>query len=448
MRPRVLLIALLVATGPSFVVAAEPACPATKPGPRRLPGVTAAHETLAYWLDAVGRRHDLDAVLLTPAEIARHTATGERRPSDPLSQRRALATFDAHLMRTRATTMLAHVGERVARGEYVDWDGRPLDRSYRGVFVSPVFRAAPTLHVAVADAQLYCGPVARPLRRAPLAAAPVDVNACSMVRAQEPVQVLADWPGGMRLARTRYALGWLAADAPLSPPVPPALVAAVVDGPRVLAATRLVLDRPAGPRVVGPHTLLPLAPGADDRVLVATRAGFADAARAAELVAVRRPLTRRAFLATAFAFLGEPYGYGGAGGGRDCSELVLDAFEAFDLELPRHSAAQVRAGTLRIPVPETAGETGRLALLDAADARGIVLLALPGHVAIYLGRDAQGVPMVLQALDGFAEPCPAGRGETRVVVRRVVVSRLDVGRGSSSGSLLARTSALAVFGSN
>ena len=43
-----------------------------------------------------------------------------------------------------------------------------------------------------------------------------DRNNCSTLRPQEAVQVLGRWPNGMLLIRSRYSLGWVPADAPLS----------------------------------------------------------------------------------------------------------------------------------------------------------------------------------------------------------------------------------------
>ena len=41
-----------------------------------------------------------------------------------------------------------------------------------------------------------------------------DRNACSSAQAQEVVQVLATWPGGMQLVRTRYEEQTLRAEFP------------------------------------------------------------------------------------------------------------------------------------------------------------------------------------------------------------------------------------------
>jgi hypothetical protein len=86
-----------------------------------------------------------------------------------------------------------------------------------------------------------------------------------------------------------------------------------------------------------------------------------------------------------------------------------------------------------------------LALLDAAQARGIVLVHFPGHIMFYLGRDREGVPRAIHSFAEYLVPC-AGGGETLVDVGRVSVSDLSLGTGTSRKSFLERTSHLTVFG--
>ena len=68
--------------------------------------------------------------------------------------------------------------------------------------------------------------------------------------------------------------------------------------------------------------------------------------------ATARPLTRRALLQDAFALLNTDYGWGGEKSGRDCSRLLLDVFAGFDLELPRYSGHQAKAGTFHLEIKD------------------------------------------------------------------------------------------------
>jgi hypothetical protein len=422
----VLLLARVAAAG----------CPARAPAPVPLPGVTPEQQRLDYWL---ARTPDPDAVLLAPQGARGRTPAGV----DDL-----LAPLDEPAVRLRVARMLAETARHLGAGTYVGTDGRRLDRGRLAPFFSASLPGplVPVLRVALDTVQLRCAPVPEPLRLAGRTD-PRDVNACSAAHAQEVVQTLADWPAGMRIARTSYAMGWIADDAPLSPPIPSRLADAFVHGARVRAAAPVRLASGGGTTVLLPkHATVPLAPGDDGHVLVATAGGVEAVPRPPALVPTRRPLTRRALLTTAFSFLDSPWGYGGAGGGRDCSRLLLDLFASFDVALPRDSGAQARAGTSTVDLRGVADPAERLRRLDAAERAGIVLLGFPGHVMLYLGRSAEGVPMVLHALGDYREPCPDGAGETRRLVHRVVVSRLDLGRGSRRGSLLERTTTLTVFG--
>src|SRR5690606_10602693 len=127
------------------------------------------------------------------------------------------------------------------------------------------------LRVTLQAAMLRCTPRPESFYRVPIDLA-FDRNNCSSIREGEEVRVLGRWPNGMKLVRTRYALGFIDGDVKLGEP-------------RDHAEAR--------------------------------------AARIATVDATP-PLTRRAFLTQAFARLDQPYGWGGQGGGLDCSRFVLD----------------------------------------------------------------------------------------------------------------------------
>ncbi|MCW5889190.1 MAG: C40 family peptidase [bacterium] len=443
-RVAAVVLAVLIAAVLTAPRAHASGCPARRAVTGRLPGVTPAQETLAYWLRVTGTRHDLDRPLLHARDAARQKAVAARFGADAGV---LLAPPDERAVRAQVASLLDLLHQRAARGRWLDASGHPLDTSRLPRADAASLVLAPHVRVALARTLLRCMPLPRALRDAGDADRTDDVNACSAVAPQEAVQTLADGPGTLRLARTRSALGWIAADAPLSPPAGAGRRRgrAFLGDRRVRAAIYAAAPGPPRGRIEVPAgTLLPLAPGRTDRVLIATRDGVAEARRPAGLRAVPRIPTRRAVLTTAFAALGQPYGLGGAGG-IDCSALLQDAFAAAGVALPRHSADQARAGVLSVDLRGLT-PAQRQVRLDAADARGLVLLHLPGHVALYLGRNADGVPMTLHALGSYRTPCPDGRGETRQVVRRVVVSRLDLGAGTREGSLLERLDTLAVFG--
>lgn len=426
----------------------EPAasCPATAPAPHPLPGVAPEHLTLEYWLERVP---DPDEPLLTPSEIAAHDLALANDAENGLPNARASLLEAPPLERlTREVGQrLAYLRARVASGEYVGASGEPLDAREAGALADVTLRLETELRIATAPIPLRCGPRVEGLFKRPVDPA-FDRNACSTIRAQEPVQVLMRWPSGMLLVRTRYTLGWIAGDAPLSPAVDEAQAQHVLTG--------TPLQVPAGTRLRSADGAMleldadALLPSWEGEVLFADADGL-HRASAERFVSTARPLTRRAVLEEAFRRLDHPYGWGGYEGGVDCSRFVMDVLATFGLELPRHSGRQAASGTHWIDVGAIDDLAEKERLIDAAARRGIVLLHFPGHIMLYLGRDAEGTPRVIHSLSEYVEPCdaggPAGHGtETLRRVDRVTVSGLELGRGSSRRSFLERLERIVIFG--
>ncbi len=443
------VVAALVAVGckprghgsaeePKATSAIDPAdrpaeCPASAPAPALLPSVTTAHRSAAYWIERAAQQHDVDAPVLTPSQVRALNQAMEVPRAGFSAQRDLLAPVDLAELAAQVRGRFEWLEERFAAGELVTEDG-PLAASQ----AEPLELHA-ELRVALATVQLYCAPTPQAYYSPSGGPVRTDRNRCSAAGPQEVVQVLAPWPGGMALARTRYSWGWIAADAPLSPPLEPIHARAFVRGPHAVVVEDQWSALPRSTRIAL----------ADDRgreAFVASADGVARVAVAdGAAMPVQRPLTRRAFLEAAFGYLGAPYGFGGIGGGIDCSRLLLDVFEEFDLHLPRHSSWQVEGASFWVDVT-AAGESDKLRLLDAAAAKGIVLLQLPGHIMLYLGRDAAERPMVLHALAEYQEVCPETALEIQRLVNTVQVSDLELGRGSSKRSLLERIERIGVIG--
>lgn len=421
----------------------DPTCPTTAPAPALLPGTEAAHLGAAYWLERVGATHDLDEVLLAPDDIRRLDASMRVPRERFFPQRDLLAPFDAADMQAKLAERMAWLGDKFAAGEYVTRTGAAPPAL---ATVAPGFR--PELRVALDQVPFHCAPTTEGLFSSPEDLR-IDRNRCSTARAQEVIEVLAPWPGGMQLARTRYTWGWIPGDAALSPPPSAAHAERFVRGPFVTAArpeAREGHDRTDELAAYLPATgLVPLA-GDRDAVLLATAGGVIET-RAPEgwLRPAPRPLTRRAVIEEAFRYVGMPYGFGGKDGGRDCSRLLLDIFETFGIHLPRHSSWQARAGSYSIDVSGV-DESERLLLIDAAADKGIVLLHLPGHIMLYLGRNDEDRPMALHAFAEYKAPCPDQGGETLFHVDRVQVTDLELGRDTSKTALIERIDRIAVLG--
>ncbi|WP_152512815.1 NlpC/P60 family N-terminal domain-containing protein [Desulfovibrio sp. X2] len=120
--------------------------------------------------------------------------------------------------------------------------------------------------------------------------------------------------------------------------------------------------------------------------------------------------------------LGNPYGWGGIYCQRDCSASLQDIFTPFGLALPRNSAEQARSGP-SVPLAGLSDADKRAAIL-AQGRPFATLLAMPGHILLYLGK-WDGEPVVFQTVWGLRTNAqgPAGR----LVIGRSVITGLAPG---------------------
>lgn len=416
-------------------------CPEQAPAPDALPHVDEQHRQLAYWL---GRTPDADEVLLSPVGVQAHAAALLEGDDPPLQPPLARA-LDAEALDAQLTERLDYLRGKFEREEYVDEEGTAVPTAW--LDRPATFALRPELRVATQDLPLRCAPRAEGYYT-PSRDLAFDRNNCSTVRAQEPIEVLGRW-GEMFLARTGYALGWVPADAPLSPAVPEAMRRAFVEGPRV----RVLADATMAGAAVPRGATLPLVTPDDatGSVYVGTEAGVLATPPGTATAPLIRPLTREAVLEEAFALLDTPYGWGGREGGRDCSRFLLDVFGSFGLPLPRHSGRQAMAGTFALDVAEVPSAQKQL-LLDAAWRRGVVLLHFPGHIMLYLGRSDEGRPYAIHSFSEYVQPCEGLQTEdgapleTLRRVDRVAVSDLSLGEGSSRRDFLSRVTRIVVLG--
>lgn len=374
-------------------------CPAQAPAPTPLPGVSPEFRTAAYWVERARSYGDPDEVLLDTADIADLGASLALPVADrPLGQLDLGAEVDEALLLAEVQERVEYIRGRMERGEYLTSDGAEVGAPVLAAFASVEALPAldPELREARETIQLRCGPHLDAFYTESLDL-DFDRNNCSSAHAGEPVQVLAPWGNDLLLVRTPYALGWVAADAPLSPAV-------------TADAAATLLARP---------------PGA---------------------------MSRRDVIESAFAMLDDPYGWGGNGGGRDCSRFLMDVFGGFGIALPRHSARQALAGTFSVDVSAITSERDKLLLLEEAARRGVVLLHFPGHIMLYLGQTEDGTPMAIHSFSEYLEPCDGVTladdepAETLRRVDRIAVSDLSLGAGSTRTSFLERLTRVTVLG--
>ena len=194
----------------------------------------------------------------------------------------------------------------------------------------------------------------------------------------------------------------------------------------------------------GPRTGL-LVPVADE----SRRASITPVELAAgDVVRVPLPFTGEQFASVINEIVGQPYGWGGLGGYRDCSSTVLDLLLPFGLPLPRNSGDQAEAGK-RVDMEQlTAAEKEERILGEAAPFR--TLLNLPGHVMLYLGP-YEGAPVAFHTIWGLRTESPDGSHPGRHVIGKSVITSLSPGNNlealsRSRGDLLSRIDSFTLVG--
>lgn len=93
--------------------------------------------------------------------------------------------------------------------------------------------------------------------------------------------------------------------------------------------------------------------------------------------------TRANVIRQAFKMLGNPYGWGGMNGERDCSSLIRDVYFCFGFRLPRNSGDMAK-----IPSQMHVDLTGLSEKQKIEKLKSVspgTILQIPGHVMIYLG---------------------------------------------------------------
>lgn len=123
--------------------------------------------------------------------------------------------------------------------------------------------------------------------------------------------------------------------------------------------------------------------------------------------------------------IGEPYGWGGLYGNRDCSSMTRDFFAVFGLWLPRHSEDQVKEAGSYIDLKGFSPEQKEKIILE----KGIPYLTLlwrRGHVMLYIGAK-NGQALIFHNIWGIRTRDLRGR-EGRKIIGQAVITTLRPGR--------------------
>ena len=153
------------------------------------------------------------------------------------------------------------------------------------------------------------------------------------------------------------------------------------------------------------------------------------------------PLTERQILMQAFKLYGAPYGWGGLKGGWDCSSFLRDVFLTMGVTLPRNSGPQSRVGKILAIFPKKGKEEEKKEILNQA-VPSATLVKLDNHIMLYLGKVSDHY-YVIHATAGYRKPGGFAKRVMRrdkvITTFRVLVSDMDLGKGSQKGSLFDRT---------
>jgi hypothetical protein len=418
-----------------------PACPTQQVREARAPDVRTEHEQLEYWLhelEVLGV--DLDAELLD-AESHKVLATrvaelpgGWRDPTGP-------GVGDPALLEAELSERLTWLRERVATGKYVETSAGALERAAARI-TSAVAIEGPGLRFVASETPLWCVP-----SREGLYTEPVDLdfdrNRCASLHPGELVHALRATPDGEWLyVDVGHSVGWVEQTQArtLGPGLTPEAVRAQLDAqPRVfmLADFEQLRAGSSFPLLTRDDDSLTIAvPGVDGMI-------ERELPSEAPVHAGALAFSHRTVLTQAFALQGQPYGWGGRDGHRDCSSYLLDVFAQFDIRLPRNSAVQAQLGTKSVDLSEL-DEAGKTAAIRTAAQTGVVLLYMPGHIMLYLGHDGPH-DYAISALSEYLTPC-AGGPDIVHRLDKVAVTTLAVGRGTERRAFIERITRMAVFG--
>ena len=133
-------------------------------------------------------------------------------------------------------------------------------------------------------------------------------------------------------------------------------------------------------------------------------------------------MTKAAVAALGNAMIGQPYGWGGMLGLRDCSATTRDLMTPFGIWLPRNSGAQGRTGA---PIDISGlyvDDKERLVLTEAVPFASLVVMK--GHVVLYVGRWRDRAAIVHNLWGIRVQGAP---GSDRLVIGRTVVTSMTPG---------------------
>ena len=132
------------------------------------------------------------------------------------------------------------------------------------------------------------------------------------------------------------------------------------------------------------------------------------------------PFTAANVAKIAREFYGEPYGWGGGYGCRDCSATTRDFMGVFGIFLPRNSSKQAEAGKT-IWIKNLSPEAKKRAIVQKAEPFRS-LLYVPGHIVLYLGA-YKGEPVIMHTYWGIRK-----NDGSKLITARTIVTTTEPGK--------------------
>ncbi|MBV1861497.1 MAG: SH3 domain-containing protein [Nannocystaceae bacterium] len=415
------------------------ACPTAAVHTTALPGTEPRHTTAAFWIDRLPPG-GADQVLVPSEAIAGLNAQFSKVVG-------AWRSIDDSVIGDRET-INASIAERMAYLKTEVDAGRFVEAQADAFAVAESVVAAATAvdhqRLVVDETPLRCIPLTDGLFKVPVDR-DFDRNACASLHPGERVRVLARGPKGRWLyVHAGHTVGWVE-NAVFSKRLSPSAIDAWT-GPKRLVPVRDDVTTRGGVRVrLGVSLpLLSKTQEGDYSVLVPGLQGPMEDVVASDAAVSEghEPLTRRTLLEAVFSELGDPYGWGGRAGERDCSRLVRDVLGTFGFELARHSGVQAKLGVRNVDVSELEPQAKRAAIREAAEG-GVVVLYMKGHIMLYVGADGAR-DYAISAMSEYLMPCEGGPDTTHRV-DAVAVSTLALGENTGRTAFIERIRTLVVF---
>lgn len=141
------------------------------------------------------------------------------------------------------------------------------------------------------------------------------------------------------------------------------------------------------------------------------------------------PMTPRRIAGLAGELVGQPYGWGGLGGKRDCSAMIRDLFAPFGVWLPRNSGDQALYGRFTGLKDLPAAEKEARIIRQGVPWR--TLLWTPGHIMLYIGL-RQGKPLIFHNFWSVKTQDDQGK-KNKIIVGHAAVTTLHPGRELPNG---------------